>query len=129
MDEYVKERHIAKATIKQKVLTAPPLERTREYRYIEPMPAGHFATNEWDPEKGAKARKRSVEVRQAMARKKSKDSRERNHPRRAWTAEQIAEIKRMRAQGMIWKDIGKIYNVSDSAVRLVYVRATENKGE
>lgn len=111
-------------------LPAIKLPATKEYRYIEPAPSGLFNPYKWDKGKGEKARAKSIEVRQEEARKKSKESRERNNPKRIWTAEEIEEIKRMRAQGVIWKVICKKYGVSDTACMKAYKRATEkDKGE
>ncbi len=110
------------ATSKQRILPKPPLPATKEYRYIEPVSAGAFNHCEWDPEKGKRARVKSVEARQKKARQSSRESRIRTNPKRVWTPEEIADISRMREQGMIWKDIGAKYGTSDTSVRKVYER-------
>lgn len=114
------------ATIKRK-LPKPPLPATKEYRYIEPMSLGGFNVYEWDPEKGKKARARSVEVRQKKAREHARENRMRTAPRRVWTPEEIADIERMRAQGLIWKDIARKYDVSDTAIMKAYKRAKKSE--
>lgn len=124
------------ATIKCASLPKPPLPATKEYRYIEPRSACAFNAYEWDPEKGEKARARSVEVRQKRAReraekakKRGKEGREWTKPRRVYTPEEIADIKRMRAAGVIWKDIGDKYGVTDSAIQHAYRRSKRGQNE
>lgn len=117
------------AVIKRRALPKPPLPATKEYRYIEKAPVGRFDPYDWDPEKAKKARARSVEARQKRARERSRESRKCSHPRRRWGAAEMAEIERMRAQGMIWKDIARHYGVSDATVRQTYGRRKELQGK
>lgn len=117
MSEYVESRHIAKAVIRKRVLPATALPPTKEYRYIEPMASGLFNTADWDPEKGKRARAKSVEERQKRARERARVSKEKNHPHKVWKADDITDVKKMRDDGATWKVIAEKYGVSDTAVK------------
>lgn len=117
----------AMTAVIKRALPVPPLPTTKEYRYVEPMAAGLFNAFEWDVEKGKRARAKSVEARQKRARERARESREHNHPRRVWTADDIAEIRRLRAAGVIWRDIAEKFDVSDTSVKKALER--NEKGE
>lgn len=117
MDEYIEGRHIAKAVIRQKVLAAPPLPATKEYRYIEPVQP---VLSDWDEEKGKRARARSLASRRKKATPKV-------YVHKWWTPEEVEEIGKMRAAGMKWKDIGEKFDVSAGTVRKAWIHNKEEQ--
>lgn len=130
MDEYVEERKMAKAYIKPKVLTAPPLPATKECRYIEPMPAGLKDNHIKWREKPLEQAKKKAKPKAAPKPKKPKAPKyvvEKQGKYRKWSFEQKEDIVRRHDSGERWETIAEDYDTTRESVRAVWSRWTGRK--
>lgn len=124
VEEYVEERKIARATVKQKVFIQPPLEATKEYRYIAPPPTG-LSLARSSARTGADTR--HVKARKSSAEKKGKRPKTIKNPstttrgtakiNRIWSDEQRKDIVTQHNEGKTWSEIAAQYGATKDSVR------------
>lgn len=118
MEEYVEDRKIARATIRQKVLVQPPLAATKEYRYIPPLPSGLSFTKLDTDTRFERARQSSANKRRKRPQKDpSKTTRGTAKIYKLWDDAQRRDIIIKHDDGATWREIAAQYNTTIGSVR------------
>lgn len=112
---------MAKAYIKPKILTAPPLPATKECRYIEPMPAGLKDNHIKWREKPLKQSKKKENPKPKKP-KAPKYVVEKKGRYRKWSFEQKEDIVRRHESGEKFETIAEDYGATRDSVRAVWAR-------